>query len=121
LKFPIALVVGLCFVTSGCSHVSDGVAETLASDPSQYDFFDCTQLAGERKTLTEQLENMRKQMEKYEAGFGGSIINEAVVQPEVISVRGRLKRVNDAWVDLKCTIQVTPAVGPIAKSKNAVY
>jgi hypothetical protein len=97
------------------------MAATLTTDPSLYEFYDCPRIDAERKRLTSQVEDTRKQMEKNETGVGGSIINEAVYQPDVIKQRGSLKRLDDAWRREKCTTPVSPTVGPAGKSKSAVY
>jgi hypothetical protein len=96
LKFAVILI-GLCFVVSGCSSVSDDTAATLASDPSLYEFYDCAKIADTRKALTAQAASIRKQIDITETSVGGSIINEAVYQPDLIKLRGSLKRLDDAW------------------------
>jgi len=111
----------LCLVTSGCSSVSDDTAATLTSDPSLYEFYDCPRIDAERKGMTSQVEGIRKQMEKNETGVGGSIVNEAVLQPDVIKLRGSLRRLDDAWQREKCSTPVLPTVGPAGKSKQAIY
>ncbi len=97
------------------------MAATLTTDPSLYEFYDCSRIDAERKRLTSQVEDTRKQMEKNATGVGGSIINEAVYQPDVIKQRGSLKRLDDAWQREKCNTLVSPTVGPAGKSKSAIY
>ena len=77
------------------SSISDEAAEVLTNDPSTYEFYDCTRLGTERISLTAQIDTMRSYIAEAETGFAGSIVGEAVYQPDLVKLRGSLRRVND--------------------------
>lgn len=116
----VILLICLSVLAPGCSHVSDEAAETLSSDPSAYEFSDCSQLDNARRDLTKQAEETRALMAKAETGFAGSVVSATVYEPDLMKIRGSLKRLDDAWQRQHCTPANVPKTGPPTKQMRGV-
>ena len=57
-----------------CGHERGGC--TAFADPAKYEFYDCKQLEGERKSLAGRAAELQGLMAKAETGAGGAVVSE---------------------------------------------
>jgi hypothetical protein len=94
---------------AGCAGMSDGLTSAFA-DPAKYEFFNCTQLEGERKNLANRAAELQGLMAKADTGVAGPVVAELAYRNEYIAVRGQTRFAEEAWRRNKCK-EPPPAPG----------
>ena len=125
----LALGAGL----SACADMGDTALSAFA-DPAKYDYFDCKQLEGERKSISNRSAELQGLMAKAETGAAGSVVGEIAYRNDYITARAQSKLVEEAWRRNKCretppsaTTPTTAATPPVkdkpahSRSGSAVY
>jgi hypothetical protein len=103
-KFPpVAGVILAGFVLAGCA--SDGPV-TVFADPGQYQYFNCEQLAGQRKYWTGREQEIKQLMDKADQGAGGAIVNVLAYKADHVAATEQIKLVEAAARSKNCE---TPA------------
>jgi hypothetical protein len=116
----LALGAGL----GGCADMGDTALSAFA-DPAKYDYYDCKQLEGERKSISNRSAELQGLMAKAETGAAGSVVGELAYRNDYITARAQSKLVEEAWRRNKCretppsATTPTAAVAPPAKDKPA--
>ena len=105
----LLLAAGLC----GCAQMGESVTSAFA-DPAKYDLYECKQLEGERKVLTNRAAELQGLMAKAETGVAGPVVAELAYRNDYISTRAQMKLAEEAWRRNKCheTPAATPAPTP---------
>jgi len=111
LRCASALVAlpALAFALSGCAGVGDTISPAFA-DPAKYELWECKQLEGERKNLSNRIDELQKLMNKAETGVGGAVVAEMAYRNDYVAVRGQQHFADEAWRRNKC--QETPPAAP---------
>jgi len=113
----LLLVTGL----GGCAQMGESMTSAFA-DPARYDLYECKQLEGERKVLTNRAAELQGLMAKAETGVAGPVVAELAYRNDYISTRAQMKLAEEAWRRNKC--HETPPAAPIpppapAKGKHS--
>ena len=101
----LLLVTGL----GGCAQMGESMTSAFA-DPARYDLYECKQLEGERKVLTNRAAELQGLMAKAETGVAGPVVAELAYRNDYISTRAQMKLAEEAWRRNKC--HETPAATP---------
>src|SRR5882757_8404937 len=101
----LLLVTALC----GCAQMGESMTSAFA-DPARYDLYECKQLEGERKVLTNRAAELQGLMAKAETGVAGPVVAELAYRNDYISTRAQMKLAEEAWRRNKC--HETPAATP---------
>jgi hypothetical protein len=120
------LVLGATTLLSlgGCADLGDTALSAFA-DPARYDYYDCKQLEGERKVISNRSAELQGLMAKAETGAAGSVVGEIAYRNDYITARAQSKLVEEAWRRNKChetppaATTPTAAATPPAKDKPA--
>lgn len=125
------LLAALASTLIGCSSLALD-ERILFVDPARYDLYDCNQLETARTQASNQLDDLRRLMHKAETGVGGAVISEVAYRPDYVSAQGRLKAIEAAYQDRRCTVvrlsrepslaRPQPNASPSApRSKTGIY
>ena len=93
-----AVTCGLLF---GCSPAAMGPTTFLA-DPGKYDYYNCEQLAEQRKIAADRELELKLLMDKAEQGPGGAAVNVIAYQGDYLMAREELKVIDAATRGKKC-------------------
>lgn len=110
----LALLIIVGTTLAACGTVGDVMSPAFV-DPARYDLWDCKQLAPERKSLANRLDDLQRLMTKAETGTGGVVISEIAYRNDYISVRAQQKLLEQTWERNKCRESdavVTPPPAP---------
>ncbi len=117
--FAVALLAlggGLTGCAGSMSEMGDNMTTAFA-DPAKYEYYDCKQLEGERKSIATRLDELRRLMAKADTGVAGPVVAELAYRNDYISYRGQAKFADEAWRRNKCV--ETPPGTPGAASAAA--
>jgi hypothetical protein len=112
-------------ILSGCAKMGDGFASGAFVDPARYDYYDCKQLEGERKSLNNRVDTLQQLIDKANTGTGGAVVGELAYRNDYISARAQLKLLEENWRRNKCQESPPSPAGtsapdqPPAKQKGA--
>jgi hypothetical protein len=91
----VAFTSAVSGLLSGCSPAVMG-PPTFLADPGKYDYYNCEQLAEERKKATERELELKLLMDKAEQGAGGAAVIVIAYQSDYIMAREELKVIDAA-------------------------
>jgi hypothetical protein len=103
LALAAGLVVG-GVTLSGCSTAESTL--TLFADPGKYEYYNCEQLAGQRKLWSMREQELRLLMDKAEQSSGGAVVNVLAYKADHVAASEELKLVELAARSKNCQ---TPA------------
>jgi hypothetical protein len=102
---PIAGVILAGSMLLGCASTADNPI-TIFADPGQYQYFNCDQLAGQRKYWTNREQEIRQLMDKADQGAGGAVVNVLAYKADHVAATEQVKLIEAAARSKNCE---TPA------------
>jgi hypothetical protein len=88
----VARIVGACLAgafLAGCSAIDNPF--TVFADPGKYEFYNCEQIAGQRKQWSTREQELKQLMEKAEQSAGGAVVNVLAYRADHVAAREELK------------------------------
>jgi hypothetical protein len=89
---PLAIVAGTLLVSvllAGCSSGSES-GFSLFADPGKYQFYNCAQLATERKTLTHRQQELKSLIDRADQSAGGAAVGLIAYKGEYVNASEEL-------------------------------
>jgi hypothetical protein len=104
------LMIAVAAVT-GCSSMGDNPV-TIFADPGKYQFYNCEQLAGQRRHWSTREQELRLLMDKAEQGAGGALVNLFAYKADHVAAREELAVIDSAARARNCDNSAGPAGSP---------
>jgi hypothetical protein len=98
-----ALALLAAVALGGCSTSVEDIGST-AVDPAKFTFYKCPDLIVYNRGMLNREQELRKLMEKAEAGTGGQFVSAIAYQSEYLSVRGDLNLIQKVAAEKNCDI-----------------
>jgi hypothetical protein len=102
---PVAGVILAGAMLLGCTSTGDSPV-TVFADPGQYQYFNCEQLAGQRKYWTGREQEIKQLMDKADQGAGGAIVNVLAYKADHVAATEQVQLIEAAARSKNCE---TPA------------
>jgi hypothetical protein len=90
----------------GCSSTADSPV-TIFADPGQYQYFNCEQLAGQRKYWTGREQEIKQLMDKADQNAGGAIVNVLAYKADHVAATEQVKLIEAAARSKNCETPAT--------------
>jgi hypothetical protein len=74
---------------AGCSAIDNPF--TVFADPGKYEFYDCEQIAGQRKYWSSREQELKQLMDKADQSAGGAVVNVLAYRADHVAAREELK------------------------------
>jgi hypothetical protein len=98
----ITLLVAIISLTvSACTSALEQA--TLFTDPGQYEFHNCEQLAQERQRKTKRAQELKQLMDRAEQSTGGAFVNVIAYKADYVSATEELKMIKSTMRVKKCS------------------
>ena len=84
-----AVAVSVCALLAACSATGSNPM-TMFADPGKYEFYDCQQLAAQRKHWSGREQELRQLMDRADQSAGGAVVNLLAYRADYVSAREEL-------------------------------
>jgi len=110
----IRIVCLLATLALGACAISDEKLSNMMVAPGKFVLYSCTELAQRAKTNAEREQQLHVLMAKAQTGAGGDLVNKVAYQPELATLEGEDRELQQTAADKKCTTSL-----PTAASSSA--
>ena len=100
-KIRIACLLAT-FALAGCA-VSDDKLSSMMVSPGKFVLYSCDELAQRAKTNAEREQQLHMLMAKAQTGAGGDLVNTVAYRPELATLEGEDRELQQTAADKKCT------------------
>lgn len=106
MPWPTLVAVLAAALLSGCASSGDNQF-TVFADPGKFEYYDCAQLAAQRKQLTTREQELRQLMDRAEQSAGGTIASVLAYKADHVAASEDLKLLENAARAKNCDTPAT--------------
>ncbi|MGB7257899.1 MAG: hypothetical protein WBD48_07460 [Pseudolabrys sp.] len=99
----------LATLALGACAVSDDKLSNMMVAPGKFVLYSCTELAQRAKTNAEREQQLHELMAKAATGSGGDLVNAVAYRPELATLEGETRELQQTAADKKCTTPLPTA------------
>jgi hypothetical protein len=99
---PFAALILPTLLGACASELSNPLVGGFFSDPGQYEFFSCEQIAANRAVVKAREQELKQLMDRAEKGTGGAVVSVIAYKGEYRAVQEQLQVIDATARDKKC-------------------
>jgi hypothetical protein len=99
---PFAALIFPALLVACASEISNPLMGGFFSDPGQFEFSSCEQIAASRPGLKAREQELKQLMDKAEKGTGGAFVNAIAYKADYRAVQEQLQVIDATARDKKC-------------------